>query len=503
VSLAVGWKRLVLGLSVVGLLAVPVTAHAQTPSPSPSPPGVGSQPLVGNLPVVGGLPFVGKALSDAVKTLNPVTQLGKVTSSASHGLMHALVEAAGSMLTSIMGLLSENGGIDVFASWFTTQYAIVALIALPFLLWAAIVAAAQAAAFGTGMDVARAGLKALGAAFLMTMPVLIIVTAGLVLTDWATGVILSGAGVGLHENLQVFSDRLATLGGTNAYGASLFFAVVVVIVAVLGALFVWINLLVRKAALYVSVSLMPLALAGKSHPRSEGWTKKLSTLTAAVIASKFIIALVLALAVSWFASGDTANVGNDLVFGIVLLIAGFLPLLLLRAAGSVLEVHQAGKLLAAKGEAASLIKRPFSAVRHASTLAFARGGGNNGHNMRQYGQGGGRRPPTKPRSAPRPVSQAPRQSPKVPSGGAQRQPVPVGAPAAKSAQRRGGGAAQPTWWPTGAKPLAPGQPRPPQTRAPAPKPVPPPSTPPKPPLPKMPAPGTAGSAFPWFRLPKP
>lgn len=487
-------KRLALGLAAVVVLGVPSAALAvPSPSPSPSPPGVGSQPLVGNLPVVGGLPFVGKALSDAVKTLNPVTQLGHATSSASHGLMHALVEAAGSMLTSIMGLLSENGGIDVFASWFTTQYAIVCGVALPFLLWAAIVAAAQAAAFGTGMDVARAGLKALGAAFLMTMPVLIIVTALLVLTDWATSAVLSGAGVGLHENLQVFSDRLATLGGTNAYGGSLFFAVVVVIVAVLGALFVWINLLVRKAALYVSVSLMPLALAGKSHPRSEGWSKKLSTLTAAVIASKFIIALVLALAVSWFASGDTASVGNDLVFGIVLLIAGFLPLLLLRAAGSVLEVHQAGKLLAAKGEAASLVKRPFSAVRHASTLAFARGGG--GHNMRQYGQGGGRRPPTKPKPAPRPASRAPRQStkPVPPSGGSPRQPVPVGAPAPKPAPKHAGGAAQ-TWWPVGAKPLPPGQPRPPQTRAPAPKPAPP---PPKP----MPAPGSPGSAFPWFRIP--
>ena len=104
-------------------------------------------------------------------------------------------------------------------------------------------------------------------------------------------------------------------------------------VMAVGAVVVWIELLVRQAAIYVAVLFLPLAVAGLVWPATAHWFKRLAHILVAVILSKFVIAAILSLAASGLAASTPDGGGFSAVLGggALLTLAALSPLALLRA----------------------------------------------------------------------------------------------------------------------------------------------------------------------------
>jgi len=102
---------------------------------------------------------------------------------------------------------------------------------------------------------------------------------------------------------------------------------------VAGAVVLWIELLMREAAVYVIVLMLPLAFAGMVWPARRIWAIRAIELLVALVMSKFAIVAVLSLGGAALFSGTSAG-GHSVtaaVAGAVLLVMGvFTPWALLR-----------------------------------------------------------------------------------------------------------------------------------------------------------------------------
>ena len=102
------------------------------------------------------------------------------------------------------------------------------------------------------------------------------------------------------------------------------------------AFVLWLELLIRAAAVYVAVLFLPLALATLVWPAVSHWCRRLVETLAALILSKFVIVATLSLAAGAVSSG-TAGTGDHgsgfssvLAGGALLLMATFVPFAILR-----------------------------------------------------------------------------------------------------------------------------------------------------------------------------
>ena len=96
-----------------------------------------------------------------------------------------------------------------------------------------------------------------------------------------------------------------------------------------GALLLWVELLVRAAAVYVATLFFPLALASLVWPAISQWCRRLVETVAALVLSKFVIVAVLSLAVGALGTSG-GSIASELAGGALLLLAGFAPFTLLR-----------------------------------------------------------------------------------------------------------------------------------------------------------------------------
>ncbi|MCA1833922.1 MAG: hypothetical protein LC750_14575 [Actinobacteria bacterium] len=114
----------------------------------------------------------------------------------------------------------------------------------------------------------------------------------LALTDALSDAVLSGTGgQALHF--------LSGFGGTTASGATSGFAGVVLgLVAVLAALVLWVELIVRASLIYLLVAISPIGFAATLWPAARGFLRKTVEVLVAVIASKFVICVALSIGVA-------------------------------------------------------------------------------------------------------------------------------------------------------------------------------------------------------------
>jgi hypothetical protein len=139
-----------------------------------------------------------------------------------------------------------------------------------------------------------------------------------------------------------------------------FAVIVVAVVLIVGALAVFLELLMRTSAIYVAVLFLPIVLAGLVWPPTLRWARRLIELLAALILSKFIIVAVLSLAASALASGlGNADLPALLTGASLLLLASFAPYTLLRLA-PIIEGAATSHL---EGAASSLPGRAWGAAQ--------------------------------------------------------------------------------------------------------------------------------------------
>lgn len=213
------------------------------------------------------------------------------------------------------------------STWFSSTYwrvaALAAMLTIPFLCAAAVQAVARAdLSLLARVTFGYLPLSILGVSLAAPMTMLLLAA-----TDQMSAAVSASAATGGAR----FLDHAAEVAGalSTATGGSPFFAVVVGLLALMAAMALAIELLVRAAAVYVVVLMLPLAFAALVWPARRIWAVRMVELLASLILSKFVIVAVLSLASAAFANG-TPGIGELLVAMSLILLSTFAPWALMR-----------------------------------------------------------------------------------------------------------------------------------------------------------------------------
>jgi len=224
-------------------------------------------------------------------------------------------------------VLASTSRPQLDSTWFSSAYwrmaAVAALLTLPFLFAAAV----QAMMRSDLTLLARAALGYLPLALLavsVAAPITMLLLAG---SDELAAIVSSAAGnAGEH-----FLDRASlTIGGLTIVSGSPFLAFLVGLFTAAGTLVLWLELLMREAAVYVIVLMLPLVFAALVWPARRVWAIRSVELLLALILSKFAIVAVLALGGAAMSHSVGHSVTGFLAGIVLVLLGAFAPWALLR-----------------------------------------------------------------------------------------------------------------------------------------------------------------------------
>jgi hypothetical protein len=282
--------------------------------------------------VKAGQKLLGGHLGGAVKTaLGQDASKAGASATAAIGLAAVVtwvLAGAKVALHATATILGHTTSPQLGTTWFSATYwrvaGISAVLTLPFLFAAAIQALLRSdltllvrAAFGY----LPLAMLAVGVAAPVTM--LLLAAA-----DQLSAVVSSAAG---NASTHFLTESAVVLGALAV--VSPFIAVFAGLLVVTGAITLWIELLMREAAVYVIVLMLPLAFAAMVWPARRIWAIRAVELLIALILSKFAIVAVLSLgSAALGASAGAGAHGITAAFAaIVLLVMGaFAPWALLR-----------------------------------------------------------------------------------------------------------------------------------------------------------------------------
>ncbi len=239
----------------------------------------GGLSVVTSLPIIPGIPGVScpsGALSAVGAGLNPVCAVssgikdaaGSAASDVAGFGVNSILNALGSwvaggatwLIGQIGKVITETTSIDLGASWFSAHYQIMVLLSgvviVPMLL------------LGIMQSIYRQNPSSLIRSVLLNVPLAILLTAvavkmvqlGLSVTDALCSSISAGAGLDSGHFLGSVTDALSSTPSALQPAVPGFVEFVGGLAVVFGALLVWVELLIRAAAVYVAVLFLPLAL---------------------------------------------------------------------------------------------------------------------------------------------------------------------------------------------------------------------------------------------------
>jgi hypothetical protein len=258
----------------------------------------------------------------------------KVTS----GLTSWILGAVGYFVDGVLNFLKTAARPDVTAAWFAgsgSPYATVRTVAVTLLLGFVLLGLLQGLLAGDANAMLRRVVSDLPFAVLGMIATTVIVAKLLDLTDALSTAVLGQSGGQAVDFLSGFGVQVT--GATQGFAA-----VLLGIVAVLAAFFVWVELMVRSVLVYVLVALSPLAFAASVWPVAKGIVRKLAELLIAIILSKLVVCIAISVGVAALAgnqnstapangSGDPgASLGALFVGTAVLGLAAFAPFMLLK-----------------------------------------------------------------------------------------------------------------------------------------------------------------------------
>jgi len=223
---------------------------------------------------------------------------------------------------------------------------IAALMGLAMLLIAIIEGAAQ----GSVGTLLRVALLNLPLALIATSVAYVVVQLLLLATDGLCQAISGSGHKGSQEFFKAAISGLGEVGGatgrnlgaavpapagegagevSGALAAPLFVSFLLAIVGAFAAFLVWIELLMRDAAIYVTALFTPFALAAAIRPRWSSALRRTCELLVTVIASKFVIVSIIVLAAGLIAHPE-GRVEAILAASALLVLAAFAPFVLLK-----------------------------------------------------------------------------------------------------------------------------------------------------------------------------
>jgi type IV secretion system protein TrbL len=308
-------------------------------------------------PITGGIVGGGNPVGDACNAVSGAVE-GAVTAPITNALKDVgngifqqittwVAEGASWLIGQVVNGIEETTTPELTTKGFLAEYGrmaqIAALMGLAMLLLAVLEGLAQ----GNAALLARVVLVNLPLAFIATSVAYAVVQLLLVATDGMSHAIASAS----HDNSTHFFKSAITglgeagkevggAGGINPTGAvegqaagtvavPLFVTFLAAIIGAFAAFMVWLELLMRDAAIYVVALFMPLALAASIWPRWTGALRRSGELLVVVIGSKFVIISIISLAAGLIAESES-RVEHILAASALMLLACFAPFVLLK-----------------------------------------------------------------------------------------------------------------------------------------------------------------------------
>jgi hypothetical protein len=230
-------------------------------------------------------------------------------------------------------VLGATTSPELQSTWFSSAYwrmaGIAALLTLPFLFAAAI----QALVRSDLALLARAAFGYLPLALLAVGIAAPLTTLLLAASDEMSAIVSAAAG---NAGAHFLGVAGATIGALSLASRSPFLAFLIGLLTAAGALTLWVELLLREAAVYVIVLMLPLVFAALVWPARRVWAVRSVELLVALVLSKFAIVAVLALGGAALNHG-VSHGASALLLGLVLVVLGaFAPWALL----ALLPLHE-------------------------------------------------------------------------------------------------------------------------------------------------------------------
>jgi uncharacterized membrane protein YgcG len=191
---------------------------------------------------------------------------------------------------------------------------------------------------------------------------LALLATALEITDQLCIGIVNAAGTNMNEMGDKVAVLAAGLGAINlsAPGAGAILTIFLASLAIIGAMVVWISLLIRKALLLIAIVFAPIALAGASWDHTRTWVSRWATLVIAMILSKVVLVVIFLLATAQVAApidADLQSVSQPIAGVVLMLIAGFAPYMTYKAISFMgFDMYHA---MSAEQEAKSALNRPL------------------------------------------------------------------------------------------------------------------------------------------------
>ena len=302
-----------------------------------------------------------------------------VTDSVMSGVVSWAADGAAWLVREVTRQIDRSSRPALSSPWFVRRYAGMAELAVALVGIFLLLAVGQAIVAQDLSRLLRAVFVALPSALLLTFAAVTLVELGLAVTDAMTAAAVRGTDGDVARAFNGLADLLTTPASPTLAPFVLFLSALVTAVL---ALVVWLELVMREAAIYVAVAFLPLTLAGLVWERSSQWSRRLAEWLFAIVLAKFTIGASFAIAASAIADGPKGGGGlSTLLAGCaVLAIAALSPMTLLRllpfaeaAAGrSLSRGHVSGAAATAPGATTATIAARQLVLKN---LGGARGAG--------------------------------------------------------------------------------------------------------------------------------
>jgi len=314
------------------------------------------------IPVIGGVvSTVTNTVCDAGSTVAGAagSVVGAVGNTVLDGIANWVIDADTTVTTFVEKAMTNTTSPRLEASWYVAQFAPMAQLGGGIALLVALIAFTSAALRRSPEAIAAtlAGIVRAGVGTGVAIP---LTTLGLAISDQISAAVIA-------RSPHAFFATVAHAWGASGFGGlgSSALATLIAFVELIGAVAVWLELIVRGAVIYVAVLFFPVALAASIWPKLGDWTGRLSKLLLQFVILKPVALIVLSLAGSAAAAGLSGGGGG--ITGSVGAILAAVVIFALAAAAPWALMY----LLAADAESAWT----SSSVRVGASQGLAKAGG--------------------------------------------------------------------------------------------------------------------------------
>jgi hypothetical protein len=256
---------------------------------------------------------------------------GAVGGAVMGGLSSWVGQGAAWLVTQIGHQIDRSTRPAVDSAWFQDRYSGIRGLAIALSALFLLLAVLQAVFRQDLVGLLRTVLLALPLSMLLMFAALALVQSGLVLTDWMTATVLGTVDKDAGKAFGDLAKLLVPVAVPPSPVPSFVLFLSACVTALL-TLMVWLELVMREAAIYVGVAFLPLTFAAMVWERTAHWSRRLAEWLAALILAKFTIGCAFAVAVAALANarGGTGGLSGILAGSAILLVAAATPWALLR-----------------------------------------------------------------------------------------------------------------------------------------------------------------------------